>query len=319
MEVTVATSDRRRRPAKVTASRQSASAEDERPGDAAKNQNSSGGLALCVGINVFENLPASSRLHGAANDARDYAAALQECLGFAKSDITVLTDAQATKSAVMGALNGLVARAKAGETKHLVFTYSSHGTQVPDPSGDEPDRADEAIAAYDIRPAGDSWDLDTVIVDDELQAVFSDLPDDVLVEVFLDTCNSGTGLRATDLIAGRQPKFLPAPTLDGEVDLSQRYVVRVRELLAATAPGGAAPVLFAACADDQTAADALINGRYNGAFTFYLLQTIRAGNTPNRRALLHEVRSRLRTNRFTQRPQLEAAGYVKRAPIGEPG
>jgi metacaspase-1 len=314
--VTVATKDSRpRRTAKVTASRQSASAE----GDAAENENSSGGLALCVGINVFENLPASSRLHGCVNDANDYAAALQECLGFAKSDITVLTDAKASKSAVMDALNGLVTRAKAGETKRLVFTYSSHGTQVPDPSGDEPDRADEAIAAYDIRPAGDSWDLDTVIVDDELQAVFSDLPNDVLVEVFLDTCNSGTGLRASDLIAGRQPKFLPAPTLDGEVDLSQRFVVRVRELLAAPASGAPAPVLFAACADDQTAADALINGRYNGAFTFYLLQTIRAGKTANRRALLKQVRSRLRTNRFTQRPQLEAAGFVKRAPIGEPG
>jgi len=266
---------------------------------------------------VFENLPSSAQLHGCVNDANDFAAVLQDCLGFDELGITVLTDAAASKSAIMGALNEHITRAKAGEIKHLVVTYSSHGTHVPDPTGDEPDRADEAIAAYDIRPAGDSWDLDTVIVDDELQSLFGEVPDDVLVEVFLDTCNSGTGLRASDLLAGRTPKFLPAPTLDGEEELSQLSVVGVRDLLAASLPGAAAPVLFAACAADQTAADAFINGRYNGAFTYYLLQTIRAGQAGTRRAVLKQVRSRLRSNRFTQRPELDAARWAKRAPIGE--
>jgi hypothetical protein len=63
-----------------------------------------GRRALCVGINEFEHLPASSWLNGCVNDAEDFAAFLQKTLDFADSDITVLSDAQATKTAVVGEL-----------------------------------------------------------------------------------------------------------------------------------------------------------------------------------------------------------------------
>ena len=90
--------------------------------------------ALCVGINEFESLPQTSWLDGCVNDANDIAKALRP-LGFTARATTVLTDAGATKKAVMAALTTLVDKAKAGD--HLVFTFSSHGTQVPnEPGGD---------------------------------------------------------------------------------------------------------------------------------------------------------------------------------------
>ena len=87
--------------------------------------------ALCVGINNFKNLP-SAALQGCANDARDMAALLKELLGFTAADITILTDAQATKANIMKNLSSMVAAAKAGKFNYLVFSLSSHGTQVPD-------------------------------------------------------------------------------------------------------------------------------------------------------------------------------------------
>ena len=170
--------------------------------------------ALCVGINEFESLPQTSWLAGCVNDANDIAKALRQ-IGFAGRATTVLTDSAATKSAVMTALTKLVDTAKAGD--HIVFTLSSHGTQVPnEPGGDfEPDDLDEAFACYDIRQKGDQWDRDTVIVDDELHDLLARVPAGVLLEVLLDTCHSGTGLKDIDLLVGRKPRFLPPPSVMG--------------------------------------------------------------------------------------------------------
>src|SRR5680860_1112515 len=60
-------------------------------------------------------------------------------------------DRDATKRKVMAALKAMVGRARPGD--HLVFTFSSHGTQVPSQAGsvDEDDALDEAFASYDLK------------------------------------------------------------------------------------------------------------------------------------------------------------------------
>src|SRR5215469_4022542 len=108
--------------------------------------------ALCVGINLFKNYPQST-LHGCVNDAHDMAAILKAYLGFTDHDITILTDAQATKQNIMANLKSMVADAKAGKLSYIVFSMSSHGTQVPDLNGDELDKADEAFCPHDLAQA----------------------------------------------------------------------------------------------------------------------------------------------------------------------
>lgn len=282
--------------------------------------------ALCVGINEFESLPPTSWLNGCVNDANDVAKALRQ-LGFAARDTTVLTDAGATKRAVMTALEGLVTSAKAGD--HLVFTFSSHGTQVPnEPGGDrEPDDLDEAFACYDIRQQGDQWDRDTVIVDDELRDLFATVPTGVLLEVLLDTCHSGTGLKDLDEIMqaqllGRRPRFLPPPTRAGlEQARSLRAVTPVRTVdrkalveLTRSRTTASKPVLFAACRPDQTASDATFDGRSNGAFTYLFLKALRADPTASRTDLLKTVTAGLKEGDFSQRSTLE--GPVKSKKVG---
>jgi hypothetical protein len=275
--------------------------------------------ALCVGINGFANLPMASWLNGCVNDAQDISRALRQ-QGFTTRNMTVLTDAQATKQAVMAELTELTDRARAGKLDRLVFSFSSHGTQIKDLDGDERDGVDEAFACHDIAQKGDQWDRDTVIVDDELHALFSGLPDSVLVEVLLDTCHSGTGLRDGDILQGRRPRYLPPPTIKG-LDLVNRTRANrdVHGLieLTKTSRTGAHPVLFTACRSDQVASDAHFDGRSNGAFTYFFLKALAADGAAPRSALLTSVSGGLRGDSFNQRAQLEATAKAKKVGFGQ--
>ena len=275
--------------------------------------------ALCVGINAFAHLPMASWLNGCVNDAQDIAGALRK-QGFTARTMTVLTDAQATKQAVMAELTELTDRARAGKLDRLVFSFSSHGTQIKDLDGDERDGVDEAFACHDIAQKGDQWDRDTVIVDDELHALFSGLPDSVLVEILLDTCHSGTGLRDGDILQGRRPRYLPPPTIKG-LDLVNRTRANrdVRGLLdlTKTTKTGAHPVLFTACRSDQVASDAHFDGRSNGAFTYFFLKALASDSAAPRSALLKSVSGLLRGDSFSQRAQLEATAKAKKVAFGQ--
>ncbi|SDW30764.1 Caspase domain-containing protein [Arthrobacter sp. cf158] len=270
--------------------------------------------ALCVGINKFKFLPQSSWLNGCVNDAEDLAALLEKKYGFDASDITVLRDAKASKKSVMAELSKLLDAAIAGTATHLVFTFSSHGTQVPDTSGDESDSLDEAFACYDINNSGDAWDPDTVISDDELAALFARLPKGVLMDVVLDTCHSGTGLKSLDLLPGRRPRFLPAPTPRAVIANESKDTRSLRDMVRTAKLS--TPVLMAACRSDQTAADALIDGRYNGAFTYHFVKTVQDGGTAGRAEVLKLVSKGLKTGGFDQIAQLEGTTAARKAAWG---
>lgn len=274
--------------------------------------------ALCVGINQFSNLPMASWLNGCVNDANDMAAMLRK-RGFAPRSVTVLTDDQATKANVMAALTKLVETAKEGD--HIVFSFSSHGTQVPDTDGDdgrpETDGADEAFACYDMAQKGDQWDPDTVIIDDELRVLFGKLPKGVVMETYLDTCHSGDGLRAEDLLAGRRPRFVPPPTLKGLRVIEAVATKSTTTELVKAIPAGGRPVLYAGCRSDQTSADATFDGRSSGAFTYFFLKAL-AANPAGTRAEIHKALTKgLVDASFSQRPTLEGPPKAKKAGVGQ--
>jgi len=266
--------------------------------------------ALCVGINNFKNYP-SSALQGCVNDANDMSGILKDFLGFKDADITKLTNATATKANIMKNLNLMVDGAKKGKYDHLVFSLSTHGTQVPDKNGDEPDNADEAFCPYDLAAKGDVWDPDHIITDDELHDLFVTLPKNVLLEVFFDTCHSGTGLKAIDFLLTRKPRFLPPPSLKAFKQLAGLETRGMKNLMADK--GLTHHILWAGCRADQTSADAKIGTSWHGAFTFYFVKELRASkNKLARKDLLKKVKADLKANDYTQFPQLECEA-TKRA------
>lgn len=266
--------------------------------------------AICAGINKFVRYPQFT-LNGCVNDAKDMAALAKDLLGFKASEIQVLTDAQATKSAIMTALKAAVNDAKAGKLSYILFSLSSHGTQMTDVSGDEPDGMDEAFVPHDIAQKGNEWDPAHIISDDELHDLFVQLPSTTLLEVYLDTCHSGTGLRGAEFgLNTPRPRYVapPAGELQGTVKQRQVSGFTLRRPSRREMDKGVAGehhILWSGCKANQTSADAYFNGRYNGAFTYHFVKTLRdSQNKLSRKEVLALMRAAMK-GKFSQVPQLE--------------
>ncbi len=68
-------------------------------------------------------------------------------------------------------------------------------------------------------------------------------------------------------------------------------------------------LLLAGCRDNQTAADAYIDGDFHGAFTYYLCQTLRQSPHLGSQETIDRVAKLLRTNQFQQVPQHEGTRH----------
>ena len=274
------------------------------------------GKALCVGINKFQYLPPNAFLNGCVNDAQDMSELLTTQLGFKKDDITILLDSKATKANIMKNLKEIVQGANKGNYNYVVFSCSSHGSFMTDKNNDEPDHVDEVFCPYDTKDDNNgSWDPDHVIIDDELRDLFSQLPSDVLLEAFLDTCHSGTGLRALDLLTNRKIRFIPPPSA---IAINRGERIRghgMREALLEKDMKN--HILWSGCKSDQTSADAIIEGQWHGAFTYYLNKFTKTQNKGmTRKGLITKVRKDLKTENYTQIPQLECNTKFNNLTIG---
>ncbi len=201
-------------------------------------------------------------------------------------------------------------------TTILHSSLSSHGTQVPDLDGDEPDKADEAFCPHDLAATlHGEWDRDHIIVDDELHDLFATLPPNVLLEVYFDTCHSGTGLRALALAPGRKPRWLPPPSMKAFKEVEGRVSRGLfRSLLDKKITNH---ILWAACRADQTSSDAFIeeDNAWNGAFTYYWCKQVRSTqNKVSRSDLLNNVVNDLK-HHYDQIPQLECEATKRKKAI----
>ena len=230
--------------------------------------------ALCIGIN---NYPGTHMdLQGCVNDANDWAAALA-ARGF---KVAKLLDGQATKAAMVKAMNDLIGTAGKGDS--LVITFSGHGTYQPDEDGDEADGLDEALCPYDLQTNG------AALVDDEIRAIFGARKAGVRLVLISDSCHSGTVTRAAkaEKDADTRPRFMPMGNW-----LPAKLLPKDRAGKPATtmvAPAGTSPLLGAysnklgdlllsGCKEgpNNYSYDARIAGRFNGAFTHYALKALK--------------------------------------------
>lgn len=241
-------------------------------------------VALCVGLN-YPGTPA--QLSGCVNDAHDWAARLS-ALGYDAR--TVL---EPTKGELVETLQSIVATLRFGD--RLVFTYSGHGTWVPDRDGDEPDGRDEALCPADY--------VSGVLTDDELFDVFGAARFGVRRLIVSDSCHSGSVARLSPagglFAAGRgRARFLPpAAFLDGA---ELRRAERVERSRVRSVPRKGT-VLLSGCGDLEYSYDATFGGRPNGAFTYHALATL-GGNKIG--AWHRAIRERLPSQAYPQTPQL---------------
>lgn len=261
--------------------------------------------ALCIGIN---NYPGTHMdLQGCVNDAQDWTNVLQS-RGFMTS---ALLDQQATKAVMMSALSDLINNAVAGDS--LVITFSGHGTYQPDKDGDEVDGLDEALCPYDIQTKGEA------LTDDEIHAIFKARKPGVKLVLISDSCHSGTVTRAAAAepeADAPRPRFMPMGNWMPDKDLPHSRsggVAPIINIGVSASPFLAAYIkseddlLLSGCQEgpNNFSYDAKIAGRYNGAFTYYALKTLKAlGANATYKDWHAAIRRYLPSASYPQTPQL---------------
>jgi len=271
--------------------------------------------ALLIGINRYRIDGAD--LRGCVNDVKDLSAALVEFYGFSKKDISVLTDGAATKKAMEAGIKALVRDSKEGDV--AVLHYSGHGSNVPDDNDDEADGRDEILCPTDL-------DWKDPLRDDWLRSTLDGLRDGVSFTAIMDCCHSGTNTREFlppdapvkqrylpspwGLVAAESGRSLPRTVLS-ELRKSAPAARKARDIVNADLP----ELLITGCRDTQTSADAFINGRYNGALTYGLVNAIRTAKGKLTYRELHDrTMAALKQKKFDQVPQLEG----RKARFGRP-
>jgi hypothetical protein len=262
----------------------------------AKNKPS--GLSLHIGLNSVSRAHYggwSGDLMACEFDANDLAALASG------RDIkpTLLLTKQATRAKVLSALRAASSKLVKGD--FFLLSFSGHGGQVPDVSGEEADKLDETWCLYDSQ-----------LIDDELYMELQRFATGVRILVLSDSCHSGTVVRAGPPVLGALPelrsKMMPPAvamrTYEAHktfYDKLQRDVAKASgdakiepdEALAAlvvsprlTAIGKrfkARAILISGCQDNQSSYD----GAHNGAFTGRLLTVWNRGNFNGSYATFH--------------------------------
>jgi hypothetical protein len=198
---------------------------------------------------------------------------------------TVLLTKAATRAKVLAALRKASSTLKSGD--YFLLSYSGHGGQVDDVTGEEDDKLDETWCLYDSQ-----------LIDDELYLELSRFAAGVRVLVLSDSCHSGTVTRAAPPktpTTGPRPRMMPpavarrtylahktfydtlqkdlaksadkAAVADPDAVLATLTTASVR-LTGIVSQFNAAVTLISGCQDNQTSMD----GEHNGAFTEQVLR-----------------------------------------------
>ena len=282
------------------------------------------GLSLHLGLNTVSAAAYegwTGPLAACEFDANDLAA-LARRQGM---KATVLLTKNATRA---GTLSKIRRAAKSLRKGDLFFlTFSGHGGQVRDVTGDEADKQDETWCLYDSQ-----------LIDDELYFELGQFTAGVRVLVLSDSCHSGTVTRARlpETTAGStlaRSKMMPPEVGRRVYAQHQRFYDRLQNDIARSAgktqvsdPDAvlsnlsvssgrinsivkkfkAAVILISGCQDNQTSLD----GDHNGAFTGQLLQVWNLGAYNGSYAAFHAaIRAGMPS---TQTPNLYLLGDVAR-------
>ena len=263
-------------------------------------------FGLVIGIDEYTFVP---DLHGAVNDAEDIADAL-ETLG---ADVTLLTNGQATRSAILNSWEAILVKADDGD--RLIVSYAGHGSNEPESlPGSEEDGRDENFLLAGYAPRGEA--ASQRIRDDEIASLLARSA--ALDVIFVaDACHAGTVTRDLNPVLGYRyvtPGNMsadplpppPPPPMAGET------------------PDQVA-LFLAAVNETEKVPEVLIDGTPRGALSYAFANGLRGAADVNQDGVLtkgeletHVRRTVRQVTDGVQLPQSEPAGQENRSLIRLP-
>lgn len=231
-----------------------------------------------LGFGINDYMGAANDLRGCINDINDEVKKLNrefpefQCLKYFNRQVTTQFFVEEIQRVM----------SQMPEDGFLYIKYSGHGTQIP--SSSEADGYNEALYLYN-----------GPLIDDEIYRVQQQTPIGLKVLAKFDSCFSGD-LGSRNFFGNPiyiKARFMP---LQG-IRLRHKPINRL-----ARTDYGQRWTIFAGCGEEQTCADAFINGKYCGAFTWADLQSY-SRNTIYIEELKKDVNILL-LNKFNQVPEL---------------
>ncbi|MBE9001368.1 MULTISPECIES: caspase family protein [unclassified Nostoc] len=268
--------------------------------------------ALLVGIDEYLNpIPP---LKGCINDIlnlKEYFLGRITPKGYSLN-LRILLNQDATRQAIMDGFRQHLCQARSGDI--VFFYYSGHGSQQATPEEFwtlEPDRLDETLVCYDSREPG-GWDL----ADKELGKLVGEVANkNPHIVIIMDCCHSGSGIRG-DLEVETSVRKAPIDDRQRPLESFICSATEVNQLfnsrsLVKNSAGWILPpgkhIFFAACQDYEEAKEYIVDGQHRGAFSYFLLDTLRKTNgSLSYRDLFKRTNALVRSKIAAQSPQIEA-------------
>lgn len=250
-------------------------------------------IALMTGIANYPTAP----LIGPVDDVIDFANVLFNDRGFARTEVIPVTNQRATTKNIKTYLEQIVDLLQPGDFG--LWYYTGHGAQVPTLTPElEPAGLDQVICPYDF-----DWSPDRMITDKWLHNLFCRLRKGVQFVWISDSCHSGDLTREILLSRGLSKAF----PVDHDVLWAQQAAAEVGLVAKKDLSSDPLDLAFiSACQSYQTASDACFGGRYNGAFTYYLLQVMHSVSPVTPVVdIVARVTELLIQNGYPQRPTVE--------------
>lgn len=239
--------------------------------------------AVLIGINYRGT---NSELNGCINDTQNVKKMLLEQYGYEEKNIKMLTDdtdLKPTRDNILMTLIDLALELNENDTNEVWIHYSGHGSYVPDINGDELNGYDEVLVPLDYQKNG-------MITDDIIKYIFKKINRNLNIMIIFDCCHSGT---LADL---------PYTYSKGNETFNKKNSPLIPNV-----------IMLSGCKDNQTSADAKMNGKWAGALTHCLLSSLKRNNyTVSNFELLKDIRNMLKDEGFEQYPVLSCSTSLKK-------
>lgn len=266
--------------------------------------------ALLVGIDEY--IGSVAPLQGCVNDiiaVKEYLEGRVSTDGY-QLHLRTLLNQDATRQAIIDSFRQHLCQATSEDV--VLFYFAGHGSQEDAPEEFwvlEPDRVDETLVCYDSRLAG-SWDL----ADKELAKLIGEVAEkNPHITVIMDCCHSGSGTRG-DLEVETAVRKAPIDRRKRPLD---SFIFSLADQLSASHSPKENPtgwtlargkhIFLAACRDSELAKEYNGDGQRRGAFSYFLLDSLKKANgSLSYRDLFKRANALVRSKVTAQSPQIEA-------------
>lgn len=254
--------------------------------------------AVLCGLNYYGT---NAELGGCINDVKNIQNLLIKQYDYKPENIIMLTDETSEKATYDNILKRLRELVKSDAT-HMYFHYSGHGSYMNDNNGDDRDGKDECLCPLDYNNKG-------FIRDDIIKSIVKDLPKEKKLTMLIDACHSATMVDLKyelDCASVNQ-----SATKDNEAYLYQNWSYDFKLHENHQYNDDINVLTISGCRDSQTSADAWIQSKYQGAFTYHFMKVLELNKYDIKiKYLLKDIHCMLKIGNFEQKPVINSAKKV---------